>query len=145
MQRIHLILLVCSLLASSPGCQVIGIPSYRLDGSTGYSADYAGNAAQGQSCFVGEASLECPSDECPPTVLPPLPGWLAAWKAKRDLPDPPAYPRFHPLPTRPMFEPSNSHSGFATATHFGILPDGTAWDGATWDGAVLNSSQPSTH
>lgn len=43
-------------------------------------------------------------------LLPPIPvpGWLADWQAKRDLeealPEAPEYPRFHPLPTRPMFE-----------------------------------------
>lgn len=37
--------------------------------------------------------------------------WFANWKAKRELekalPDAPEYPRFHPLPTRPMFAPQS--------------------------------------
>ncbi|HBE67826.1 MAG TPA: hypothetical protein DDW52_06725 [Planctomycetaceae bacterium] len=53
----------------------------------------------------------------------PVPGWFANWRAKRELekalPDAPEYPRFHPLPTRPMFAPqpgaSASEAGFPTA------------------------------
>lgn len=33
------------------------------------------------------------------------PQWWSRWRAKRELPEPPDYPRFHPLPTRPMFSP----------------------------------------
>lgn len=32
-----------------------------------------------------------------------VPGFLAKRKEKKELPEAPVYPRFHPLPTRPMF------------------------------------------
>ena len=66
-----------SLLAGS-GCSLFGIPSQRF-GDVGCAA----------ACDSGP--------------LPPLPGKLAEWQAEKELPTAPAYPRFHPLPTRPMF------------------------------------------
>jgi hypothetical protein len=35
----------------------------------------------------------------------PVPGILARWHAEKELPEGPEYPRFHPLPTRPMLAP----------------------------------------
>ncbi len=90
------ILMVCLGLASATGCQVLGIPSYRADmGGTPVDPYTDGEIPGGDIA-------------CPPGVLPPMPGWLAAWHAKKELPQPPAYPRFLPLPTRPMFSPRAS-------------------------------------
>ena len=75
------ILAASMILASSAGCQLLGIPSYRSD---------------------GPAVQQC-QDDCPPGVLPPMPGWLAKWCHKEKVPQPPQHPRFQPLPTRPMF------------------------------------------
>ena len=101
------ILLVLGLLTSGGGCQVLHIPSYRADSSgAGYCSVTGTTPAE-----LGLAAAECPPGFLPP--LPPLPawthrgvpvpGWWAKWRAKEDLPDPAPYPRFHPLPTRPMF------------------------------------------
>lgn len=78
--RLALILTSTTVLASSAGCQLVGIPSYRSD----------------------QGSNQCESD-CPPGLLPPTPGWLARLHHKEKLPQPPQHPRFQPLPTRPMF------------------------------------------
>ena len=113
------ILLVFGLLASGSGCHVLNIPSYRADAPGGMcganvaSYNYAG-------CEMGDPeSASSPTGymtdgDCPPGFFPPLgccahgglpvPACFAAWKAKRDLPEPAPYPRFHPLPTHPMFQ-----------------------------------------
>lgn len=106
----RLILLVFFWLTSGGGCQLLQIPSYRADScvpSDSFSSDFP----HSREC------LDVVSD-CPPGILPPLPGWtqsgcLARWKAQKDLPPPAPYPRFHPLPTRPMFSPSPSRLPYA--------------------------------
>lgn len=111
------ILLVCAMLATAPGCQVLGIPSCRVDGGDGrvvYDDFYEGPRNDGL-----DGSLPRP---LPP--LPPLPGWLGRWKKQSDLPVPPPYPRFHPLPTRPMFSPVENPTGLA---EYGTLPASDAW------------------
>ena len=105
--RLLAILLVCGSLASGTGCHVFRIPSYRVDSG-------CGDMLTGHP--VGNA-------ECPPTVLPPLPGWLAAWHKKKQTPQPPAFPRFQPLPTRPMFSPPPSQAGFGAPPGFGGAAD----------------------
>lgn len=79
-QRLRLTLLNLMALNLFSGCNLLGIPSYR---------------AHETSC----------STACTPGPLPPLPGCLAKWQAEKELPVAPEYPRFHPLPTRPMFAP----------------------------------------
>ncbi len=96
------ILVLFWTLTSGSGCQVLNIPSYRAD-SCSSAASYS------------PAEVVGPNAACPPGFLPPLPawihagvpvpGWWAEWKAKKDLPEPAPYPRFQPLPTRPMFSP----------------------------------------
>ena len=78
------------------------------------------------------------ASSCPPDWLSPLPHrdfvgfpvpkWWADWKAKKDLPDPPAYPRFHPLPSRPMFQPRPALED----NQWG----GNSWDSSQWGGDV---------
>lgn len=97
-------------LGSSGGCAMIQIPSYRLE--------------------------ECAAEEysSTPALMPPLPmpGWLARWKAEKDLPKPPASPRFHPLPTRPMFQPQTTPNlaadGFGGGACYGQLPTPESWN-----------------
>lgn len=36
----------------------------------------------------------------------PVPGFLAEWHARKHQPEAPPFPRFHPLPVRPMFAPA---------------------------------------
>jgi len=106
------ILLLFCWLTSGSGCAVLNIPSYR--------ADSCGPAECATSNFAGSAAASGNSgipvdDNCPAGFLPPLPvwlhsgipvpGWWVAWKAKKDLPEPAPFPRFQPLPTRPMFSP----------------------------------------
>ncbi len=116
------ILLVSSILASGSGCQVLGIPSYRSDSSSGMQAAYSTGAAVVPGCETGQFEE---GTGCEPGIIPPLPGCFAslhakkeAWKAERNLPEPAPYPRFHPLPTRPMFSPKP-----LTASSFGPPPD----------------------
>ena len=98
----------------SSGCAIVQIPSYRLE----------------------ECATE--SYSSPPIVLPtmptvPMPGWLSRWKAEKDLPRPPAAPRFHPLPTRPMFQPQpKTHFGVGApgeSACYGTLPPAQLWNG----------------
>lgn len=109
---------LCSAVAViSSGCAIVQIPSYRLE----------------------ECAVE--SCESPPVVLPsmpampamPMPGWLARWKAEKDLPKPPEAPRFHPLPTRPMFQPQPSQDfsmgAPGEAGCYGTLPRAQSWNG----------------
>ncbi len=103
---IQLLLLVA--VAGSSGCAMIQIPSYRLE----------------------ECATESYSST--PALLPsvPLPGCLARWKAEKKLPKPPESPRFHPLPTRPMFQPAPSQftAGGPEAVCYGKLPAPETWN-----------------
>ncbi len=101
-----LMLLVASVACS--GCAMIQVPSYRLE--------------------------ECAEENysSTPTLFPPvpMPGWLARWKAEKHLPKPPASPRFHPLPTRPMFQPpiqSEFSEPGTAAVCYGKLPLPESW------------------
>lgn len=137
------ILLVFGLLTSGSGCHVLNIPSYRADAPTGLCGGYADNYAAigGTTTVPMELSdaAECTSEvACPPRFFPPLPSWphiafpvpawWAEWRAKQDLPEPAPYPRFHPLPTRPVFQPrpvSADHQwgeGLLAPTPYGQLP-----------------------
>jgi len=104
------ITLLVALVASS-GCAMVQIPSYRLE--------------------------ECAAENysSTPALMPlvPMPGWLARWKAEKHLPKPPESPRFHPLPTRPMFQPPASaqfSGGAAEAVCYGKLPLPETWNAA---------------
>lgn len=103
-------IVTCVTLVFSWGCAVIRIPSYRLE-----------------ECA---AESYCSS----PTPLPqiPMPGWLARWKAQKDLPKPPEAPRFHPLPTRPMFQPQptigHSDGSVGESACYGTLPPAESWN-----------------
>lgn len=123
------ILLVFGLITS--GCHVLSIPAYPMDG------------------LGAQAASDACDDSCPPDWLSPLPRrefvgwpvpkWWADWKARKDLPEPPAYPRFHPLPTRPMFQPrpvsGNNHwGGSPPPPPYGKLPD-TQMGRDAWESA----------
>ncbi len=73
-------LMLAAAMCGLSGCALVGIPSQRY------------------------ADGDC-SNSCASGPLPPLPGRLAAWQAEKELPVAPDYPRFHPLPTKPMFTP----------------------------------------
>ncbi len=83
------------------GCHVIGLPSYRYDAAT------TGQASS-MNCENGYCTQDSVTEDCQGGILPPMPGWLAEWRMRRqqkeDLPEAPEFPRFHPLPTRPVFE-----------------------------------------
>lgn len=108
------IVLVCLIFSTCTGCHVLGIPSYRSGGGEqfplGHGCGDNYDECSGSSC--GSISLDGNCDtELRTGLLPPIPMpmWFANWKAKREfkkaLPDAPEFPRFHPLPTRPMFSP----------------------------------------
>lgn len=141
------ILLVFGLLTSGSGCQVLNIPSYRVDAPGRLrGADVAGYSQVG--CEFDDPmhtpnSVGCLVDQdCPPGFFPPLGGWMdcglpvpawyADWRAKKDLPEPAPYPRFHPLPTRPMFQPrpvsdiSQWGASMAAPIPYGQLPTAEA-------------------
>ena len=104
-------LLLATIFSTQTGCHVVGIPSYRFDqpqqSSRQISDPTAGPATYDPTQFD---PVQCDAD-CPPGILPPLPGWLAKWCHKEEeLPEPSPYPRFHPLPTRPMFAPRQSET-----------------------------------
>ncbi len=106
--RLALVLTSGLLLTNGLGCALIEIPSYRLeDEASAYNC-----AQQAELCHGPLPHL-------------PLPGWLARWKAEKDLPKPPDSPRFHPLPTRPMFRPAPAT---VDAGCFGELPAREAWN-----------------
>lgn len=138
------IVLVCLMLASGSGCQVLGIPSYRADAPTGFSS-------VGSDTGFHAGQLASSPAACPPGILPPKPTWLCqkpAWLQKlcdkhhkEDLPEAPEYPRFHPLPTRPMFAPRPQPQGIAQQPNTtillpeGMIPEGTILE----DGSFLQS------
>lgn len=111
--KVQFAAMLVALMAITSGCAVVQIPSYRLE--------------------------ECAAESyaSPPVILPsmpamPMPGWLARWKAEKDLPKPPEAPRFHPLPTRPMFQPrpANDFVGApGESACYGLLPDAQSWNG----------------
>lgn len=120
------IFVVCTALASLTGCHALHIPSYRVDsarmpsGSTaeaGFGGEYLTSSGE-VYCEGGMGSCQVSgldAEQCPPSILPPLPGWLSGWMAKEELPEPPAYPRFQPLPTRPMFSPRPPQNDWSAA------------------------------
>ena len=118
-----IILIVCLVMPIATGCQVLGIPSYRSD------------------CVGGQ--IDSCQSSCPPTVLPPLPimpAWLSRFH-RESQEEPPPYPRFHPLPTRPMFSPGppNSSSG-ANYLPFNSNPELGSMQGS---GMLQNSASSS--
>ena len=101
-------------LTLSSGCAMVQIPSYRLE-----------------ECA---AESYCSAPALMPRVPQiPMPGWFVRWKAEKDLPKPPESPRFHPLPTRPMFQPRpTTDFGFGApgaAACYGTLPPAQSWNG----------------
>lgn len=119
------ILLFLLLLTSGTGCQVLGIPSYRSDVcDPQLSASYLSY----DGCDVGNAELDCSEVSVLPP-LPPLPGWLAAWHERRKTPQPAAYPRFQPLPTRPMFSPPPGNPNHPLGGPVPLETSGTGYSG----------------
>ncbi len=134
-------------LACQSGCAVLSIPSYRAD-------SYAGGEHSMAESSSGTAVL----DECdearyepvfPVPALPaiPTPGFIKRWKEHKNLPEGPKGLKFHPLPTRPMFQPKPGSAPMnpdwdcaeipSDATHlhgpdqFGIVPQRSQWSNVT--------------
>jgi hypothetical protein len=103
-----LILIFACVLTSGQGCATLAIPGYRLE----------------QEATAYNCAQQCENSPSPLPSLP-LPGWWARWKAERDLPKAPASPRFHPIPTRPMFSPAPAS---VSPGRFGQLPSNDAWN-----------------
>ncbi|GAB5404704.1 MAG: hypothetical protein Aurels2KO_29350 [Aureliella sp.] len=108
------IVLVCLIFSTCTGCHVLGIPSYRSGGGEQFPLESTCGEPAGV-CFDDSCSSISDEgavvDQYRTGLLPPIPMpmWFANWKAKREfeeaLPEAPEFPRFHPLPTRPMFSP----------------------------------------
>ncbi len=131
-------------LAFQSGCAVLSIPSYRADSYVGreHSTD--------ASLPATEVVDECDESRYAP-VFPvpaiPTPGFIKRWKEHRNLPDGPKGLKFHPLPTRPMFQPKPGSAPMnpnwectdaptdATVLHgpsqFGIVPLRSQWSNVT--------------
>lgn len=83
-----------------------------------------------------ESCLNCPdSQNFTHSVLPsysrwsvPVPRCVANWHARRNIPAAAPYPRFHPLPVRPILSPVDA----------GSLPD-SRWD-SSWGSEISNDS-----
>lgn len=141
------ILLVFGLLTSGSGCQILNIPSYRVDSPGGLHG--AGGVGYSRVGCDFDNTMDTPNavgclteQDCPPGFFPPLGGWMhcglpvpawyAEWRAKKDLPEPAPYPHFHPLPTRPMFQPcpvseiNQWGTSMAAPTPYGQLPTAEA-------------------
>jgi hypothetical protein len=80
-----------------------------------------------EHCLCGV--LRRPVLAIPVIPLPPMPAFLAEWRAKQQLPEAAPYPRFHPLPVRPMFAPGPAPvpiaaplSPIAEPTVYGTIP-----------------------
>lgn len=99
--------------------------SYPPSSAGGYHTAYLGAAASESENYDGSCATDCPPGFFPPMQLwqgagVPVPGWWAKWRAQRELPDPAPYPRFHPLPTRPMFQPLTQPPQLNTDPAFGL-------------------------
>ncbi len=86
--------LVAACLPIVTGCRILGIPSDRYQ-----DANWTVTPEAVGGCHPADSYGPLPPANC-------VPGWLARWRAQKDLPEAPNYPRYHPLPTRPMFAPS---------------------------------------
>lgn len=135
------ILLVFGILTSGSGCHVLNIPVNPAGGGCGVKS--CGTRICGTGICQGTPTRSVEphyysagvalDGSCPPDWLSPLPRreivglpvpkWWADWRAKKDLPEPPPYPRFHPLPSRPMFQPQSGLSNnFEGSDHWGNSP-----------------------
>lgn len=134
-------------LACQSGCAVLSIPSYRADG---YAASEHSMAASSSATVVID---ECDETRYEPVFpvpsLPaiPTPGFIKRWKEHRNLPEGPKGLKFHPLPTRPMFQPKpgsapmnptwectdvpSDATNLQSPDQFGILPQRSQWSNVT--------------
>ncbi|GIW98891.1 MAG: hypothetical protein KatS3mg111_2224 [Pirellulaceae bacterium] len=115
----------CAVLLFA-GCHALGLPSDRyhpletvssIEGRLGLPPSALDSRAEGvppgavlgdEELGVGSAEVGC--EETPriallAPILAPSGHLLCRLCGVEPLPDPPPYPRFHPLPTRPVFEP----------------------------------------
>ncbi len=117
-----LLALACS------GCHVLRIPSYRSDSSPDGYSTYSSATLSGSDALCSDSDAVCP-----PGILPPLPHWLAKWRhQEEELPKPPDSPRFHGLPTRPMFSQRKISDysipdELASPPTYGELPASNHW------------------
>ncbi len=124
-------MLTAVLFPACLGCQVLGIPSAR------YSDQFCGSISPTEI-----DSAECSYCPLPPT--PAMPGWLARWHSEKELPKAPGHPRFHRLPTHPMFA-NRSRSEVPDyigepKVSFGGIPRGIEWDQS--HGGGIGQPQP---
>jgi hypothetical protein len=131
--------------------------------SSGWSAGWGHSSAMnfqecscGGECCEGSQYHGCAHPlECLRAGLQgmavPVPGCYADWRAKRDLPEGPERASFHPLPTRPMFQPrpidqgSRSESAGNLASNrfegcaYGDVPEGVEWH--TQSGQISSAAE----
>lgn len=116
-----IIVLVPAVLTSATGCHVVGIPGYRLDQDAICQCSGSGfDAHSGQ--VIGEYSGSSIASQSGPK-------WLAKWRTQQNLPEPPATPRFLPLPTKPMFSGQSEleEQAVVSTNHYGQLPPSESW------------------
>jgi hypothetical protein len=126
-------LLLGLLLLQSSGCAVLQIPSYRVESQS--TEVHEGLSDDCDEVVEHELAEDTMDQIHWPTL--PTPKFIKRWKEHKDLPEGPQGIRFHPLPTRPMFQPRPTplHQPEAELTNpaceagvnYGALPQGQHW------------------
>ena len=152
-QRSTIIVLLSHCLATGSGCQLLPIPSYRAD-QAGLVDDYGGHVDGFEGGYGDEDYCD---NECPPGwPVIPMPRWYAKWREKESLPEGPDFPRFHPLPTRPMFSPrpgdrnaypngmgmDNMGAAQFGPPTYGSLPSSSEWQSQPMEWVEPSSNEP---
>lgn len=122
------------------GCHGFSVPSYRSDVCGSQAARPYPQARVDQIPSADWDSQQCcwQSEEdagyaqpCDYKPVFPLPACLARYRDRESLPEGPDRIMFHPLPTRPMFQPrpaawqSQDHSD--RGVPYGSIPEGHGW------------------
>lgn len=148
------IVLVLAFLASGSGCQMMNAP---CGGVASIDRFACGVGSQCEACYPPGGNPEF--DEFTALEVARrgwvLPGFGARWGREESVEASPPFPRFHPLPTRPMFEPWTpaagdggipSHGAGGPTPAFGRLPRFEQWHATPSppNGTIPVPADPST-